>query len=51
VIIENDDNNGHIVLISANHIRHSPEEDVPMKDSLANHLLIMEDSLADSLKV
>ncbi|PNX56721.1 hypothetical protein L195_g050026, partial [Trifolium pratense] len=39
VIIENDGNNGHIVLTSANLIRHPTEEDV------------VEDKLADSLKV
>ncbi|KAL6584612.1 hypothetical protein OROMI_003901 [Orobanche minor] len=39
VIIENDDNNAHIVLTSANLIRRPTQEDV------------MEDSLADSLKV
>jgi hypothetical protein len=39
VIIENDGNNGHIVLTSANLIRRHTEED------------LMEDNLAESLKV
>jgi hypothetical protein len=39
VIIENDGNNGHIVLTSANLIRRPTEEDV------------MEDKLAENLKV
>jgi hypothetical protein len=38
VIIENDGNNGHIVLTSANLIRRHTEED------------LMEDNLAESLK-
>jgi hypothetical protein len=39
MIIENDGNNGHIVLTSANLIRRPTEE------------YVMEDKLADSLKV
>ncbi|RHN56149.1 putative peptidase Do [Medicago truncatula] len=56
VIIENDANNAHIVLTSANLIRRptkdnlSDEEDV-MEDNLSDEQDFMEDSLADNLKV
>jgi hypothetical protein len=61
VIIENDGNNNHIVLTSANLIRRptkgnvmednlSDEEDV-MQDNLSDEEDFMEDNLADSLKV
>jgi len=61
VIIENDANNAHIVLTSANLIRRptkenviednlSDEEDV-MEDNLSDEEDFMKDSLADNLKV
>lgn len=50
VIIENDANNAHIVLTSANLIRRPTQENV-MEDNLSDEEDFMEDSLADNLKV